>query len=72
MRDWEGGTCNVDPLCLSSTPVKRPAKRPRRELEEELEDPFEGESSTYSAPMEHDSSYDPADAATTQDTTIQS
>ena len=77
MCDWEGGTSNVDPLGLSSTPVKRAAKRPRvdleEEVEEELEDPFEGTSSTLSVPMElDDSTYDPANyTATTLDSTIQ-
>ncbi|XP_067237056.1 uncharacterized protein [Chanodichthys erythropterus] len=37
-EDFGVGTSNVDPLCLSSTPLKRPPKRPRLDLDEQLED----------------------------------
>ncbi|CAL8272659.1 unnamed protein product [Gadus morhua 'NCC'] len=63
-KDFGVGTSNADPLCLSSTPVKKPSKRPRVDLEEELVDnPLEG-SSLVEASKGPDSTYDPSDFIT--------
>ncbi|XP_059897595.1 uncharacterized protein LOC132449789 isoform X3 [Gadus macrocephalus] len=63
-KDFGVGTSNADPLCLSSTPVKKPSKRPRVDLEEELEaNPLEG-SSLVEASKGPDSTYDPSDSIT--------
>ncbi|XP_031157281.1 uncharacterized protein LOC116051172 [Sander lucioperca] len=72
-RDFGVGPSNADPLCLSSTPIKRPPKRPRLDLDEELEDnPLEG-SSFVGASKGQDSSYDPADSITASlDSTLKS
>ncbi|KAL2093122.1 hypothetical protein ACEWY4_010434 [Coilia grayii] len=71
-KDFGVGTSSVDPLFLSSTPVRRPPKRPRVDLEEELEDdPLEG-SALLEASMEQESMYDPANTATSLDSTLQS
>uniref|UniRef100_A0A8P4G5H1 THAP-type domain-containing protein n=1 Tax=Dicentrarchus labrax TaxID=13489 RepID=A0A8P4G5H1_DICLA len=57
------GTSALLPF-LTSTPIKRPSKRRRLELEEEEEEnPLEGSSVDVEEP--HDSTYDPADSATT-------
>ncbi|XP_028444628.1 uncharacterized protein LOC114562455 [Perca flavescens] len=49
-RDFGVGPSNADPLCLSSTPIKRPPKRPRLDLDEDLEDnPLEGSSLVFKA-----------------------
>ena len=64
-KDVGVGTSNADPLCLSSTLIKRPPKRPCLDLNEELEDiPLEG-SSLVDASKGQDSTYDPADSITT-------
>ncbi|XP_026128189.1 uncharacterized protein LOC113108962 isoform X2 [Carassius auratus] len=61
-KDFGVGMSNADPLCLSSTPLKRPPKRPRLDLDELLEDnPLEG-SSLVEASRGHASTYDPADS----------
>ncbi len=57
-KDFGVGTSNADPLCLSSTPLKRPPKRPCLDFEEQLED-----SSLVQASKGQDSTYDPADSS---------
>ncbi|KAF4114136.1 uncharacterized protein LOC131539617 [Onychostoma macrolepis] len=67
-KDFGVGTSNADPLCLSSTPLKRPPKRPRLDLDEQLED-----SSLVEASKGQDSTYDPAYSITASlDSTLQS
>ncbi len=63
-KDFGVGTSNADPLCLSSTPLKRPPKRPRLALEEQLEYNTLEDSSLVQASMGQDSTYDPADSIT--------
>ena len=65
-KDFGVGTSTEDPLCFSSTPVKRPSKSSCLDLEEELEledDPFEG-SSSIAASKGQDPTYDPAESVT--------
>ncbi|XP_034551922.1 uncharacterized protein LOC117821613 isoform X2 [Notolabrus celidotus] len=53
---------SADPLCFSSTPVKRPSKRACLDLVEEgEEDPLEG-SSSLATSLGLDAAYDPADS----------
>ncbi len=61
-KDFGVGTSNADPLCLSSTPLKRPPKRPRLDFEEQLEDNALEDSSLVQSSKGHDSTYDPADS----------
>ncbi|XP_056432858.1 uncharacterized protein LOC130371195 isoform X4 [Gadus chalcogrammus] len=63
-KDFGVGTSNADPLCLSSTPIRRPSKRPRVDLEEELEDNPLEVSSLLEASNGPDSTYDPSDSIT--------
>ncbi|XP_078127041.1 uncharacterized protein LOC144531030 [Sander vitreus] len=63
-RDFGVGPSNADPLCLSSTPIKRPPKRPCLDLDEELEDNPLEDSSLVGASKGQDSSYDPGDSIT--------
>ncbi|XP_077379511.1 uncharacterized protein LOC144020186 isoform X2 [Festucalex cinctus] len=72
-KDFGVGTSNTDPLCLSSTQIKRPTKRPRLEFEEELEDgPLEN-SSLFDRSKPHHYTYDPAQSVTGSfDSTLQS
>ncbi|XP_056251992.1 uncharacterized protein LOC130181653 [Seriola aureovittata] len=66
-KDFGVGTSvatSADPVCFSSTPVKRPSKRTRLDLEEEQDDdPLEGSSSVAASQGLH-STYDLADAPT--------
>ncbi len=62
-KDVGVGTSNADPLCLSSTPLKRPPKRPHLDFEEQLEDNTLEDRSLVQASKGQDSTYDPADSS---------
>ncbi len=63
-KDFGVGTSNADPLCLSSSPLKRQPKRPCLDLDEQLEDNTLEDSSLVEASKGQDSTYDPADFIT--------
>lgn len=50
-KDFGVGTSNADPLCLSSTALKRPPTRPRLDLDEQLEDDTLEDSSLVEASL---------------------
>ncbi|XP_059389305.1 uncharacterized protein LOC132122845 isoform X3 [Carassius carassius] len=68
-KDFGVGTSNADPLCLSSTPLKRP----RLDLDEQLKDDALAHSSLEEALKGQDSTSDPADSITASlDSTLKS